>query len=619
MLDPNLVAVAPFDVLDPKLALWREGLVDVLARTIDGLGPLRTVSPTVALRRWAGRADSPSARDLGRRTGARLAIFGQLVAIGGDSVRLSATVVDVPTGTQRSEFERSDGVSSRGPVRLGSVGTTSIVALKAFLQGEQHFRRGALDSAIAYFERATSLDTTFALAFWRLGLAHGWRDVSSVSSSPLYLRAGRLNHGLSPRDSLLITADSLAAGDDDLLDSARRSPMEKRRFQALETASLHYPGDPEVWYQLGEAREHNGPEVGATVAQELDAFDRSIALDSTFGEAYVHPIQRTLQRGDCRQALTYLRPAASMNLALENMPAALAAGPVLTQLLYPAVGGAAEIQPILDTLSDEMVNNVAFMLRHCADSAETDIRLARQLERPRPGRAKMAYPRDANNTLALTLANHGHLRESYEVLQRQPIAADGSGLILIQLALLGAVPKDTAEMLFHRWLRGPDAELAMFPLPWWASQGDTSAVQAAITRAGATLLASPDNPVASEAAEIGPMYLALARHDTMEVLRWRPGLPEWPDVLLLRARLLVAQRRDSTAAAWLDWYDSWGPLNVLGRLEQARVNERLGERGQAVVSYRFVVDMWRHPDPELLPYVREAQAALVRLTGENIP
>ncbi len=206
-----------------------------------------------------------------------------------------------------------------------------------------------------------------------------------------------------------------------------------------------------------------------------------------------------------------------------------------------------------------------------------------------------------------------------EVLRRQPIVADGSGFMVIQLALLGAVPKDSAEMLFQRWLRGPDAELAMFPLPWWASQGDTSAVQAAITRAGATLLASPDNPVASDAAAIGPMYLALARHDTMEVLRRLPGLPEWADVLLLRARLLVAQRRDSAAAAWLDWYGSWGPLNVLGRLEQARVNERLGERDEALASYRFVIDMWRHPDPELLPYVTEARAALVRLTGESMP
>ena len=29
-LDNNRVAVAPFDVLDPSLSLWREGLVDVL-------------------------------------------------------------------------------------------------------------------------------------------------------------------------------------------------------------------------------------------------------------------------------------------------------------------------------------------------------------------------------------------------------------------------------------------------------------------------------------------------------------------------------------------------------------------------------------------------------------
>ena len=54
-LDPNLVAVAPFDVLDPKLELWHEGLVDVLSRNLDGAGPLRTVSPTVVVRRWSGR------------------------------------------------------------------------------------------------------------------------------------------------------------------------------------------------------------------------------------------------------------------------------------------------------------------------------------------------------------------------------------------------------------------------------------------------------------------------------------------------------------------------------------------------------------------------------------
>src|SRR5206468_2626371 len=59
VLDANRVAVAPFDVLGgSELALWREGLVDVLSRSLDGAGPLRTVSPTLVVRRWSGRADA---------------------------------------------------------------------------------------------------------------------------------------------------------------------------------------------------------------------------------------------------------------------------------------------------------------------------------------------------------------------------------------------------------------------------------------------------------------------------------------------------------------------------------------------------------------------------------
>src|SRR2546426_1317353 len=104
-LDPNLVAVAPFDVLDPKFELWHEGLVDVLSRNLDGAGPLRTVSPTVVVRRWSGRADPTAAGELGHRTGARLAVFGQLVATTADSVRLTATLFDVAAGRSVGEIE----------------------------------------------------------------------------------------------------------------------------------------------------------------------------------------------------------------------------------------------------------------------------------------------------------------------------------------------------------------------------------------------------------------------------------------------------------------------------------------------------------------------------------
>src|SRR6184192_1431204 len=67
-LDANLLAIAPFDVLERKLDLWREGLVDVLSRDMDGAGTLHVVPLSVVLRRWQGHADAIAAADLGRRT-----------------------------------------------------------------------------------------------------------------------------------------------------------------------------------------------------------------------------------------------------------------------------------------------------------------------------------------------------------------------------------------------------------------------------------------------------------------------------------------------------------------------------------------------------------------------
>src|SRR5207249_9834178 len=98
-LVPNVVAVAPFDVLEPNLARWHEGLVDVLSANLDGAGPLRTVSPTMVVHSWSGRGDQAGAANLGRRTGARLVVLGTMVGAGRDSARVIARWLDVATGT----------------------------------------------------------------------------------------------------------------------------------------------------------------------------------------------------------------------------------------------------------------------------------------------------------------------------------------------------------------------------------------------------------------------------------------------------------------------------------------------------------------------------------------
>ncbi|HEY7634608.1 MAG TPA: serine/threonine-protein kinase, partial [Gemmatimonadales bacterium] len=305
-LDADLLAVAPFDVLDPKLALWREGLVDLLARNLDGAGPLRAVPPTTVIRRWGGRADPLSAAELGRRTGARLAVFGSLVPAGGDSAHLRATLLDVAAEQPLAEFELHDAVSRIDRLgdsltvrvlgtlgrakrleltRVASLGSTSPAALKAFLQGEQWFRQASWDSATASYERAVALDSTFALALWRLGRVVGWQRIGGESLSvALSLRAGALNHGLAPRDSLLVAVDSTLQLERMLTWAAYR-----RLLATAQEAVRRYPDDTDAWHTLGEVYVHQGRAI--PISETLAAFDRAIALDSAYAPAYIHAIE----------------------------------------------------------------------------------------------------------------------------------------------------------------------------------------------------------------------------------------------------------------------------------------------------------------------------------------
>ena len=109
-LDTSLVAVAPFDVLDPKLELWREGVVDLLSRNLDGAGPIRSVAPTVVVRRWRGRQTPSRPRSWDARPAAGLVVYGSLLAgAGRDSVHFRATLFDVGSGRAvEEEWELGD-------------------------------------------------------------------------------------------------------------------------------------------------------------------------------------------------------------------------------------------------------------------------------------------------------------------------------------------------------------------------------------------------------------------------------------------------------------------------------------------------------------------------------
>ena len=670
-LDPNLVAVAPFEVLDPKLELWREGLVDVLSANLDGAGPLRAVPPTLVVRRWRGRVDRASAADLARRTGARLAVFGRLTGLGGDSVRLTVTLLDARHGSTLAELElqapesRLDWLTDSltmavlrelgsthliGVARTASLGAIPLPALKAYLRGEQFYRRWATDSALASFQKAVALDSTFAMATSRAGHLL-WNQSDSLGRA-LALRAGALNHGLRPRDSLLLAADSLLASIPFGAPVSDSAGLAKRRrvLAILEAAAKRYPDDPEVWYELGDARFHLRWDSADSLRQTLEAFDRAIALDSSFALPYSHAVfiagylrDWPSVRHRAVALLQETRPSSELGELSEEVEEG---GKLIDQLLDPLASGSPAVDRLVRNAHLHALAIAWTALQEMTDSAEVPVRLARALyshpaegdssKEPVEGRGfrrRWWGDQNAYRLLASTLGYRGHLLEAGRILG--PTDSPWLSSLFAELSLEGGVPSDTTRAVFDRWLgRNPfwPAQGLVFALPWWSATGDTVSLlefQRRAVTASASVevsISSPqnlDDPRYAVAA--AQAYLALARHDTADALRRLGALPlsSCPWCFLERltyARLLVARARNREALATLNpgfplVYAL--PTQAVWELERARVADQTNDRETATQGYRFVTEAWRHADPALQPYVAEARAALRRLSRHS--
>jgi hypothetical protein len=289
-----------------------------------------------------------------------------------------------------------------------------------------------------------------------------------------------------------------------------------------------------------------------------------------------------------------------------------------------------------------------------ADSGEAGVRLLRALTlRSGTGVDGVSDTLMYHQYLAVELAYRGHLQEAYAAdrrLLRDPNASRFSRFLdpFLSLSLLGVIPESLAARTFgHAFEPGKAWPMSRYVtarqlrgLPWWLARGDTVSLARFALRAEqeARRQTSARGKLRSRYLRgAATAYLALARADSTEALGLFQAIP---DTLCLEndcyyeklteARLLNALGQARQAGAVLDrWVWSGGghflgplaggPLFVLGVLERARIAEDLGERQKAVDSYQFVVDVWRHADPELEPYVREARAALQRLAAEGGP
>ncbi|HJQ67021.1 MAG TPA: serine/threonine-protein kinase [Gemmatimonadales bacterium] len=645
--DTNRVAVAPFDVLDPALALWREGMVDVLSRSLDGAGPLRTVSPTLVVKRWGGRGDVTAAQALGRSTGARTVVYGQLLGAGPDSVRLLATVLDASTGTHeeielRDQTARVDRLADSltvavlrtlgrtraiGAVRGTPLGSKSLPALKAFLQGEQFLRRSQYDSALYYHQQAIAQDSTFVLALSHASMAAGWQHSAGDTLTRTYaLAAGRLNKGLAPRESLIVAADSLMAvgfSGPQFVGGAWWT-FGRRLLATLDEAVRRYPTDPELWYTLGDARYHLGVTAGLPPARALEAFDRAIELDSSFSPAYIHAVGLALQLRGPDSARRYA--AAFLKVSSGGRYPELYR--LFEHLVDPRMAHSAATAAELDSLAPSLSFMMGGVFDRWPDTAETQVRVAGAWTAGRLRKATTAAEStQARQPLAMAQAYRGHLGQAYQDI------GPANPFLYAELAILDGVPRDSAGLVLEQLLQTPaSGRVGPWTVAWAAARRDTAALLQITRQMEGAIAHLPPNvpPIAKEL--VGYMigsskaFLTLVRGDTTRALTQFLALPDSACFgycsldLLQRVELLEARGRHQEALAEIESNSSLLPAlpsDVLRTLVRGRLRERLGRREEAAADFNYVVDAWARADSVLQPYVTEARAGLTRLGAER--
>ena len=229
-LDSTRVAVFPFTVGgEGELGHLREGMVELLGQSLDGAGRLKVVDPNTLLGRLGERVEGGVGPETARRVAAEFGagrfVLGRVLRLG-DRLRLSGTWYSAggreigsaeATGEGEAELQRMVEDLARQAIadlagggaeqrqRLAAQTTSSAEALKAYLEGQQAFRARNLQSAMDAFARAVAVDSTFALAHYRLSLSAGWNwELEAMHRHAR--RAASLSEPLPERDRRLLRA-----------------------------------------------------------------------------------------------------------------------------------------------------------------------------------------------------------------------------------------------------------------------------------------------------------------------------------------------------------------------------------------------------------------------------
>jgi DNA-binding SARP family transcriptional activator/TolB-like protein len=655
---PDLVAVLPFEYRGAaEHAYLAEGLADLLAANLHGAGELRAVDPRAFLPRLDG-VPHPIQPVLARREaavdGAGLFVLGSVTEAAGQ-LRITAALYDatsrsgsttvVTEGSVDDVIHLVDRVTmalleGRGATPLAEAAlrtTHSIEALKAFLRGEAALRRADVHGAIEHYRRATDVDSTFALAHYRLSSAAYRQGISRIprpSATAALRHAGRL----AREDSLLV-----AAWHNHVIGSIPQA------FGLYREALVTRPSHIEAAFQLGELLFHWGALIGAPAADAAPYFERVLDAEPVNVQAALHLARLAAREGD-RVRLDALvaqwreaEPDGSWQTELGAVRAFLGDDLGAQEAALAAAGtSAGRIRMLFEAVA-AYTGNLAAVERELAGRAaargDPVEQAMAQLFLAQVQLARGRY-RAATAGIAEAPALHPALRLEYRAMLASlpflPLPADELTRVRAELAahpdldlqdeggpiagpgveyphllwpglfrprrlyLLGALHVQLGELAAASAVA--DTLAAYAPTEWFADR------YGRLTRAR---LALAQGQASAGLRALGPVQPPL--------LRTRENLVDYGRVYerWLRAELLRASGRITEAARWYATFPDPSARDLVylapAHLRRAQIHDDAGDHAQAARHYQRFVALWSDADPELQPEVERARLRLREL------
>jgi len=655
--DPSTVAVVPFRVAsaDPALYYLREGMLDLLAAKLTGEGGLRATDPRQLLDAWRKAGGSESAelsRDddlaLARRLGAGRLLLGDVVGTP-NRIVLTASLLGSSRGDSIAKLSVEGPpdslawlvdrlaarllaeTSSEGAAARASLTSTSLPALRAYLDGQAKMRRVDVMGAAKDFERALDADSTFALAALGLRMASSWYGDATLQQRGLDI-AWRERARLSQRDQALLLA---VAGP-----RYPEAPTAQELLQARERYLAMAPDRADAWYLLGDHIFHYGWVLNVPNPEEraLESFRRASEIDSTYVVGYVHALPLSLSLGDTADARRFerLRLAADTSrywYVLHRW-----------QKAY-VLGDSARAHAIADSIDLSQyvygMDQVAFY----DGTGTSDVRrgIDTALKKENSDQSRRAIERLAHDfelvsgrpssALAHLLASGDSATDAnIPILEvRDALIADGDT----------TAARDAVRAL-ARWEAGPIASdsarrtnqraATRVLEPWRLAHGDTSQTRRSIDRlraiahplTGARKIEADVEIAAIEAmhADVAhsPDLRAITLHldSLLRVLDYAtasPGRTSFENLIAARLLEKVGDTRAALAAARRRT-DAWvqnNPYLATQLREQGRLAALAGEREEAIRAYRHYLAFRTDVDPALRPQVEAVRRELTQL------